>query len=100
MLFLIIQFLNCNCSLKFIFTMNATKIRKKFQAHQEKVQHLLEKNSRFKRIYDEYDHLSDNLYELENNEDVKATDDYLNYIETQTDFLEAEIVEILLQPAS
>ena len=48
-----------------------------------------------KRMYDEYDHLSDNLWNLEQAEGESITDDFLNYIKVQTSYLENELEDFL-----
>lgn len=75
--------------------MNSHYAQKKFQAHQEEVETLLEKNSRFNRIYKEYDHLQGELYHLENAEGAVLTDDFMNYLKVQTLYLEEQIEEFL-----
>lgn len=69
---------------------------RKFDATNAEVQTLLVKNARFKRMYDEYNQLSENLWNLEQSEGESLTDDFLNYIKVQTSFLENELQDILL----
>ena len=69
---------------------------KKFDTSQEEVQTLLVENSRFKRMYEEYDHLSDHLWNLEQAEGETITDDFLNYMKQQTTYLEDELRDFLL----
>ena len=79
--------------------MNTQNPCKKFDSQLEKIQILLLENSRFKRIYEEYDHLSDNLWDLEQTEDVSVTDEFINYIKLETNYLENEISNLLLEKA-
>ncbi|MFC6268312.1 hypothetical protein [Frigoriflavimonas asaccharolytica] len=79
--------------------MNTQNPCKKFESQREKVQTLLQENSRFKRIYEEYDYLSDNLWDLEQTEGISITDDFINYIKVETNYLEDEITFILLEKA-
>ncbi len=69
---------------------------RKFDATNAEVQTLLVKNARFKRMYDEYNQLSENLWNLEQSEGESLTDDFLNYIKVQTSYLENELQDILL----
>ena len=77
--------------------MEITDPRKKFNIHQKKIKTLLEENSRFKRMYDEYDHLSQNLWNLEQSEGISPTDDFIEYIKVQTNCLENEIEDLILE---
>lgn len=64
---------------------------------QQKKIELLEKTSaRFKRIYDEYELMSEELWNLETSEEVSVPDDFLNSIQQQTGYLEDEIHDWLL----
>lgn len=69
---------------------------RKFDATKAEVQTLLVKNAKFKRMYDEYNQLSENLWNLEQSEGESLTDDFLNYIKVQTSYLENELQDILL----
>ena len=79
--------------------MNTQNPCKKFDSQREKIQTLLLENSRFKRIYEEYDYLSDNLWDLEQREDISITDEFINYIKLETNYLENEISNLLLEKA-
>lgn len=58
----------------------------------------LEKNSpRFKRIFSEYEVMTDELWNLENSDSVSIPDDFINAIKQQTEYLEDEIGDWLLQ---
>lgn len=76
--------------------MNAQNPYKKFDPAKAEMQTLLEENSKFKRMYDEYDHLSENLWNLEQSEGESVTDEFINYIKAQTAYLETEIEVSLL----
>ena len=58
---------------------------------QQKIEQLEQTNSRFKRVYSEYTAMSEELWDLENSEEISVTDDFLNCIKLQTDYLEEEI---------
>lgn len=70
---------------------------KKFDTQKEKIQTLLMKNSKFKRMYEEYDQLSENLWNLEQSEGISITDDFINYMKFQTHYLEEEITDFLVE---
>jgi len=72
----------------------------KFDAKHVELQTLLQENPRFKRMYDEYDHLSENLWNLEQSEGESITDEFLNYIKVQTNYLEAELEDFILADSS
>ena len=76
--------------------MNPQNPNKKFDPTKVEMQTLLEENPRFKRIYDEYDQLSENLWNLEQSEGLSITDEFINYIKVQTSYLEGEIEDYLL----
>ena len=69
---------------------------KKFSSRKEKVQNLMHSNSKFKRMFEEYDNMSEDLYNLESSEGISITDDFINYIKIQTNYLEAEIEDFLM----
>jgi uncharacterized protein YdcH (DUF465 family) len=69
---------------------------KKFSSRKEKVQNLMHSNSKFKRMFEEYDNMSEDLYNLESSEGISITDDFINYIKVQTNYLEAEIEDFLM----
>lgn len=70
---------------------------RKFKPQQKKIEELEKTNSRFKRIYTEYTTMSEELWILENSEDISVPDDFLNSVKSQTTYLEEEIHDWLLQ---
>lgn len=70
---------------------------RKFQLHQKKIEALEKENSRFKRVYSEYENLSADLWHLENNEESSVPDDFINAVICQANFLEEEIEEWLVK---
>lgn len=64
---------------------------RKFQPQIKKIEALEKSNSRFKRIYDEYEHMSDELWELESNLGPSLPDDFISAIQLQANYLEDEI---------
>lgn len=69
---------------------------RKFKPQEEKIQQLEKDNPRFKRIYEEYESMSDQLWDLENGDIQGIPDDFLNAIKLQTEYLEDEIDDWLL----
>ena len=69
---------------------------RKFVPQQREIE-ALEKNSpRFKRVYEEYELLSDELWNLENSDMTNIPDDFINAVKLQTEYLEDEIGDWLL----
>ncbi|SKB97745.1 hypothetical protein SAMN05660477_02172 [Soonwooa buanensis] len=64
---------------------------RKFQPQLKKIEELEKNNSTFKRIYSEYELMSDELWEIENDEKNSVPDDFINAIQLQTEYLEEEI---------
>lgn len=77
--------------------MNPRKPFRKFQAQQNKIEDLEKSNSRFKRIYSEYENMSEQLWNIENLEGDSIPDDFLNAIKLQTSYLEDEIQDWLYE---
>ena len=77
---------------------NSNRPYRKFLPQQKKIEELEKSNSRFKRIYSEYELMSDELWDLESNESAESVpDDFINAIKLQTSFLEEEIEDWLAQ---
>ena len=77
---------------------NSNRPYRKFLPQQKKIDELEKSNSRFKRIYSEYELMSDELWDLESNESAESVpDDFINAIKLQTSFLEEEIEDWLVQ---
>ncbi|MCU7615551.1 hypothetical protein N0B16_14030 [Chryseobacterium sp. GMJ5] len=70
---------------------------RKFQLQQKNIEALEKENSRFKRVYSEYENMSDELWNLENTEGTPIPDDFINAMMVQTSYLEKEIEDWLLQ---
>jgi len=65
---------------------------------QKKIEELEKSSSRFKRIYSEYETMSDELWDLESNETTESIpDDFINAIKLQTTYLEDEIEDWLIE---
>lgn len=79
------------------FIMTTQRPYRKFVPQQKKID-ALEKNSpRFKRVYSEYELMSDELWNLENSKEANIPDDFLEALQVQTDCLEVEIDDWLLE---
>lgn len=70
---------------------------RKFQFQQKNIEELERKSDRFKRIYSEYETMSDELWNLENSKGDSVPDDFINAITLQTNYLEDEINDWLIQ---
>ena len=77
--------------------MNTPKKYRKFTPQQQKIEALEKESPRFKRIYSEYELMSDELWELENSDISDIPDDFLNAVKLQTEYLEDEIGDWLIQ---
>lgn len=70
---------------------------RKFKFEQKKIEELEKNNPRFKRIFDEYETMSEELHKLETSDSVEVPDDFLNAIKLQTEYLRDEIDDWLLE---
>ncbi|MGX9987197.1 hypothetical protein [Soonwooa purpurea] len=64
---------------------------RKFQPQLKRIEELEKNNSAFKRIYSEYELMSTELWEIENDEKNSIPDDFINAIQLQAEYLEEEI---------
>ncbi|MFC4687491.1 MAG: hypothetical protein BGO86_16200 [Chryseobacterium sp. 36-9] len=77
---------------------NSNRPYRKFLPQQKKIEELEKSSSRFKRIYSEYETMSDELWDLESNETTESIpDDFINAIKLQTTYLEDEIEDWLIE---
>lgn len=70
---------------------------RKFQLQQKNIEALEKENSRFRRVYSEYENMSEDLWNLENSDGNPIPDDFINAIYLQTSYLEEEIEDWLVQ---
>jgi uncharacterized protein YdcH (DUF465 family) len=70
---------------------------RKFVPQQKKIEELEKNSPRFKRIYEEYEFMSDELWNLENSDVTNIPDDFINAVKLQTEYLEDEIGDWLLE---
>ncbi|MBW7676949.1 hypothetical protein [Chryseobacterium chendengshani] len=70
---------------------------RKFQLQQKNIEALEKENTRFKRVYSEYENMSNELWNLENTEGNSVPDDFINAMVMQTSYLEEEIEDWLIQ---
>lgn len=77
--------------------MKNTRPYRKFRPQQAKIEELEKSSPRFKRIYSEYELMSDELWNLENSDISNIPDDFLNAVKLQTEYLEDEIDDWLLE---
>lgn len=77
---------------------NSSRPYRKFLPQQKKIEELEKNNSRFRRIYSEYELMSDELWNLETSDTSGSIpDDFINAIKLQTTYLEDEIEDWLLE---
>ncbi|MDO5616730.1 MAG: hypothetical protein Q4G16_11100 [Cruoricaptor ignavus] len=76
--------------------MKTTTRYTKFQPQQTIIAELEKNNPRFKRIFSEYETMSEELWNLETAEGPPIPDDFINAIKLQTSYLEDEIEDWLL----
>ncbi|SDH94728.1 hypothetical protein SAMN05421846_1036 [Chryseobacterium taeanense] len=70
---------------------------RKFQLQQKNIEALEKDNSRFKRVYSEYENMSEELWNLENSDNEPVPDDFINAMILQASYLEDEIEDWLIQ---
>lgn len=70
---------------------------RKFQLQQKNIEALEQENSRFRRVYSEYENISNELWNLENSMGEPVPDDFINAMIVQTAYLEDEIEYWLVQ---
>ncbi len=77
---------------------NSSRPYRKFLPQQKKIEELEKSSSRFKRIYSEYETMSDELWDLESSDNAESIpDDFINAIKLQTSYLEDEIQDWLIE---
>ncbi len=76
--------------------MNPQRPYRKFSLQQKKIEELEKNSPRFRRIYSEYEVMSDELWNLENSDVSNVPDDFINAVKLQTEYLEDEIGDWLL----
>lgn len=73
---------------------------RKFVPQQKKIEELEKNSPRFKRIYAEYELMSDELWNLENSDVTNIPDDFIDAVKLQTEYLEDEIGDWLWEEKS
>lgn len=73
---------------------------RKFVPQQKKIEELEKNSPRFKRIYSEYELMSDELWNLENSDMTNIPDDFIDAVKLQTEYLEDEIGDWLWEEKS
>lgn len=71
--------------------MNLQRPYRKFKPLERKIEDLEKNSPTFKRIFSEYELMSDELYTLETSESSNVPDDFIDAVKMQTEFLEEEI---------
>lgn len=73
------------------------KTYRKFTPQQKKIEELEKNSPRFKRVYTEYEMMSDELWNLENTDVTNIPDAFIDAIKLQTEYLEEEIGDWLIE---
>lgn len=73
---------------------------RKFIPQQKKIDELEKNSPRFKRIYEEYELMSNELFNLENSNTSNIPDDFMDAVKLQTEYLEDEIGDWLLEKST
>lgn len=68
----------------------------KFQPQKKRIEELEKISPRFKRVFSEYQVMSEELWNLENAEGPAIPDEFLNAVKLQTIYLEEEIEDWLI----
>ena len=76
--------------------MSINRPYRKFKPQQDKIEKLEKSSPRFKRVYSEYELMSNELWDLENTDTSTIPDDFLEAIKLQTEYSEEEIDDWLL----
>lgn len=64
---------------------------RKFQYQQKQIEELEKNNTQFKRIFTEYESMSEELWDMETTPESTVTDDFIDSFRLQTDYLEEQI---------
>ncbi len=78
--------------------MKNTPSYRKFKPQQKRIEELEKSSPRFKRIYSEFQIMTQELWNLETAEGLCVPDDFLNAVKLQTSYLEDEIDDWLIEP--
>ena len=76
------------------------KTYRKFTPQQKKIEELEKNSPRFKRVYTEYETMSDELWNLENTDVTNIPDDFIDAMKLQTEYLEDEIGDWLIEKST
>lgn len=76
------------------------KTYRKFTPQQKKIEELEKNSPRFKRVYTEYETMSDELWNLENTDVTNIPDAFIDAIKLQTEYLEEEIGDWLIEKST
>ncbi|SEV86771.1 hypothetical protein [Kaistella antarctica] len=79
-----------------IIKMTTARPYRKFLPDQKKIEELEKNSPRFKRVYAEYELMTDQLWDMENTDGPNIPEDFVEAIIVQTEYLEDEITHWLL----
>lgn len=75
--------------------MKTSKSYRKFQIRKDEIRILEENNPRFRRVFSEFEDLTEEIWEIENGNRAAVTDDFIFALKLQINCLEEEIDEWL-----
>ena len=75
--------------------MKSNRPYRRLKPQRQKIEELEKSIQRFKRIYSEYEQVSEELWNMENSEDISTPDDFIDATQQQKDFLQHEISDWL-----
>lgn len=81
----------------FIIKMTTPRTYRKFSLDQKKIDELERNSPRFKRVYSEYETMTEELWNIQNTDNSNVPEDFIDAIILQTTFLEDEIDHWLLE---
>ncbi|WP_417427665.1 hypothetical protein [Halpernia sp.] len=78
-------------------TLKNLRASQRFSPLKQKISELKKNNTRFKKVYREYEIMSEEQWNLETSPEISVSDDFLDAVNVQTRYLEDEI-EVWLHP--
>ena len=76
--------------------MTVLRPSRKFLPQLKRIRELEKSSDRFRRVYSEYETITDELWNLENTDTSNIPDDFLDAVKLQAEYLEDEVGDWLL----
>ena len=76
--------------------MTVLRPSRKFLPQLKRIRELEKSSDRFRRVYSEYETITDELWKLENTDTSNIPDDFLDAVKLQAEYLEDEVGDWLL----